>query len=304
MRNAKLVLVVILIVVLSLVGCGTSNDNTPGNNGNSNNPPIKETDYHKGTTALKLSFLPSSPPDVMYDGQPVPFSLEITNTGVADTTAYITLSGHDKNIIQMDWTNRRVGPIVGRSDNYPQGGYASIEEEGRVRLPAESESYPTTLKVTACYPYSTEAIIPVCVDPDPTNNKDDTCTPKPISVSGGQGAPVAVTKVETISVRGSASFRLTVQNQGKGYVLKTDKVLSCMSRLPQPDLDAIEVTEAKIGVNSLVCDPAIIRLVNNVGTTKCTGKVNSGSAYTSNLLLKLSYAYKDSITKPVSVRRI
>jgi hypothetical protein len=284
----------ILLLIFFIAGCSGSG---------SNNQPDKGTNFHKGTTALKMVFLPNSPPDVMYDGQSFPFSIEFTNTGAADTTAYITLSGHDQNIIMLNWDNKVVGPIPGKSEGYPIGGYGALDGEARMKLPDESESYPTTIKATACYPYITEAVIPVCVDPDPTNNKDDVCTPATISISEGQGAPVTVKSVSTRPTAGISYFTITIQNMGTGEVLKTEKLQMCMDRLPQPDLDVVEVVEAKIGVRALECNPPLIRLVNKIGTTTCKGDVGMDNAYTSNLLLNLKYGYKDSITKPVIVRR-
>ena len=297
MRNRQFAILAVLLILVFSFGCGSI-----GGNGGTT---VQGESFHTGTSAIKLKFMPNSPPSVMDDGQTYFFSLEITNIGAYTTSPHIFLTGHDTNIIRLSsWNNRIVGPINGKDENYPQGGYSLIEDQVPIVLPPESESYPTTLKLTACYPYSTEANIPICVDPDPTNNRDDACISKSVSTSGGQGGPIAVTMVVPNSNRGQASFSIKIQNLGDGDVILPGKVDSCLSRLSPMEMDVVQITGARLGTNQLVCTPTTIRLSNKVGTTTCKGAISAASSFTSNLILDMDYGYKNSILTPVSVRRV
>jgi hypothetical protein len=189
MRNSILVFTVICTLIMFSYGCG---ENGTFGGGNSNQAASA---YSTGTQGIVLDFLENSPPADLYDQQTYPFSVELYNKGSSDTNPYMTLSGFDKNIIHVDWTNRQVGLIPKRSIEYPEGGYGYLTDNVRITLPQEATGIPTTIMATACYDYETSATIQICVDPNPASNKDDVCEAKSFTISGGQSAPVAITGV-------------------------------------------------------------------------------------------------------------
>jgi hypothetical protein len=309
MRNNAIAFFVICLLVMSTYGCS----NEPGVGGTSNNAfgggNNKQTQgsmptYNTGLTGIKLEFLINSPPADMYDGQKFPFSLDMINTGNTTTNPYITLSGFDKNIIRADWTGKQPGAIPKKGPDYPEGGYGSLSEEILITLPPEVPSLPTTIKATACYDYITDAGIQVCVDPDPTNNKDDVCAPKQVTDSVGQAAPVAVTSVIQQPSRGITSFIVTIKNVGGGDVLNVNKVSQCMGQLAPIDLEVVNIVDASLGTQALSCTPTTVRLVKGIGVTDCKITGLTGNAYTTTLMISLKYGYKSSITKSVNVRRM
>ena len=307
MRNGIALFLIAVMIAMAFYGCSSPDTGggiqfSTGNNGNSG---TADQNYNKGTTGLKLDFLANSPPSELYDGQTFPFVLEILNTGITDTNPYITLTGFDKNIVKVDWTNRQPGLIYGKSQINPTGGYGTIDDNVKVSLPSGVDVFPTPVTAIACYEYVTEGISQVCVDPDPTNNRDDVCAAKLIQLSGGQGAPVAITKIETKPSIGTNYFLITVSNLDKtGAVISYDKVSSCTDQLTYQEVDVVDIMSANLGSQKISCEPNTIRLVNGVGTTTCTATGLTGSAYSTSLQLNLKYGYKTSITKSLNIRRM
>jgi hypothetical protein len=309
MRNNAIAFLIICLLVVAVYGCSseTNADGTTKNAfGSGSNKQTQGTmpTYNTGLTGITMSFQINSPPTEMYDGQVFPFALEIFNTGNTTTNPYITLSGFDKNIIHVDWTNKQPGSIPKKGPDYPQGGYGALSEEVKVTLPTEVTALPTTVKATACYDYMTDASVQVCVDPDPTNNKDDVCTPKTITISTGQAAPLSVSGIAQQPSRGITSFIVTIKNVGGGDVLKVDKVSQCMGQLSPIDTDVVDVIDARLGTQLLSCTPTTIRLVKGQGVTNCKISGLTGNAYATTLMLSFRYGYKSSITKSVNVRRM
>jgi len=307
MRN-RIALVLILIAV-STVFYGCTNPETGGSSlfgtGKDKNTGSATQNYNTGIQGLTLSFLANNPPAELYNGQTFPFVLEIYNKGVTDTNPYVTLTGFDKNIINVNWANRQPGIISGKSQLNPIGGYGFIDDNVKVALPNGVDTFTTPVTAIACYEYVTEGIATLCVDPDPTNNRDDICAAKLVQLSGGQGAPVMITKIEAKPSIGTNYFLITISNADKtGSVIKSTKVSTCTEQLTYQEVDVVDVASASLGSQQISCEPATIRLVSGVGTTICEVSGLSGSAYTTSLILNLRYGYKTSITKTLNIRRM
>jgi hypothetical protein len=131
----------------------------------------------------------------------------------------------------------------------------------------------------------------------------DTCTAGTHSFSGGQGAPIAITKVESIPQKDKVRFIITVENVGGGRVI--DVVNVGDSKCAEGDFerqyyDIISLDEAYVSSDiPLECKPEQdIRLVNNKATIVCTADIedhlqNQGAAaYKSVLDIMLRYRYQ------------
>lgn len=295
MRNRIALFLIVILLAVAFYGCS---------GGNNTGTATTET-YNVGTIGLKLNFMPNSPPSELFNGQSFPIVIEMYNEGVTDTSPYVLLTGFDTNILKTTWTSTQVSKISGKSQMNPVGGYGVSENNVMVSLPTGIDTFSTTLTAIICYDYITEGITTICVDPDPTNNKDDVCSAKVAQLSGGQGAPVAITKVEARPSIGVNYFFITVSKMDKtGEVIKSSKVSSCTD-LAYDEVDVVDVASATLGTRSMSCDPTTIRLVNGVGTTTCqvTG-LGNGNAYTTSLVLNLRYGFKTSIAKSLNIRRM
>jgi hypothetical protein len=90
--------------------------------------------------------------------------------------------------------------LEGDNRDFPGGNFEVLYFPSFVYdLPEGVENYNPTFLVKACYDYVTIASPVMCIDPQPHSNAEKVCTPHTVHLSGGQGAPVAVTKVEQIS---------------------------------------------------------------------------------------------------------
>ncbi|MFB6198458.1 MAG: hypothetical protein ABEI52_09365, partial [Halobacteriaceae archaeon] len=81
--------------------------------------------------------------------------------------------------------------------------------------------------ITNCYLYTTHAAPVVCIDPAPNSQTTKSCTPSTYDGSDGQGAPVAVTKVEPESSRRRAIWHIDIKNIGNGEVWNPGRIEKC-----------------------------------------------------------------------------
>lgn len=292
----KLYGILVLGLILIFIGGCTPRSTTP-----------ETINYHSGNLGITLNLMVNSPPTNAYEGNDVPFYLEIRNQGAHDTSPKIWLSGHDPDIINVNWNGVSVSTIPGKSPSNPIGGYETLQAPNvQISLPDGVDAYSTNMKLTTCYGYVTQASAIVCVDPDPTNNQDDACAAKSVSLSGGQGGPVAITNIRNEpSAGGSIMFTITISNVGGGTIIDKGRVGTCTTKMTAADIDTISIASARLGKNTLTCTPQDpVRLVNGKGTIYCRQDGLTGSAYTTTMNLDISYGYKSSISRSMNVRRI
>ncbi len=223
----------------------------------------------------------------------------------------------------------------------PRGGLYTTEFDGNIKVnKIVVDKYEPTILVTACYPYFTHAAPSVCIDPFPFDTRQE----KVCNIGGKtlepQGAPVAITKIEQEASKGKIRFKITIENVGKGDVIWANELVwpSELSGLvplmalidrcspadlgPDPkildrkDFDKVQLIEVKVANADLLeggkCTPFmegtnnIIRLFDGEGLVICTYDVPSDteSAYITPISIKLSYAYRSTISKPISIKKI
>ena len=289
-----------IFCTIFLSGCGSSQGGT------------SPTDYHTGNQGIVFSFMQNSPPTEVFNGDRVPFVVEIKNQGAHPTTPMFWLTGYDRSIIRFSphhWEGATSSKrqLEARDENNPIGGYDTLEANSvSIVLPEEVDSYNTNMKLTACYPYVTHASAQVCVDPDPTQNQDDACTTGVVSLGSGQGGPVAVTHIEQAASQGKVRFTITVSNVGDGTVIEQGAVGTC-TNLKQSQIDVVDVKWGTVaGKGFTECKPNPIRLVNGRGVVYCEASLGGlpNTAFTSLVSIEISYGYKSSISRSISIKRI
>ncbi len=296
-------LVIILLCVMALSGCNTTNNN-----------PYANLDYRTGTEGLVVNFAAGSPPDKVYKDSYLNLVLEVRNKGAyynAPGNAKIYLSGFDPTAIHFANYNQNgkyaemdVPEIMGKNAYMADGGYEVMEfkENGKVNVPF-GDTYTPTLMATSCYTYQTIATPNVCVVSDPLAiTKDNVCKPDPISMTS-QGAPVAVTKVEEEVMQQSLNFIITVQNVGDGKVFSQAAMSNCPFQLKYDDMDKVNVDVSMSGAGTITCTPTTreIRLVNGKGVIFCRVPVELHTSYVTPLMIKVSYGYTSSVTRTVTI---
>lgn len=309
MKKAIIILGAILICVLFLVGCagGSSRQRDTG-------------DYRVGTQGLEISFKSNSPPSRVYaeDGT-FPVALEVRNLGVfpgegdGSLTADIYFRGFDTNIIQnLDQESVSFDEEDAKTRYNPEGGFEILQVDASIDpgyfQNTKIDSYDADLVAIACYPYRTYAAVDVCIDPNP-NKKNvllDVCTPGVYS-SGSQGAPIAVTSVESIPQKGKARFTIRLSNVGGGDVLRESALGMCVDTdIDREELDKVTLVNAQLS-NGIPLDCSgndEIRLVDGQEATvvcKAEGLDESMPAFKTILLFELAYAYKKTAYRTVSI---
>jgi hypothetical protein len=276
-----------------------------------------------GTQGLELSFNPGSQTDIIMCKE-VEVFLDITNKGAFDVEngklSWIVEDQFLKPLFEKQQSFPPEGKLEGKNDFNPQGGvYRTSFKARSLTLPSQLEMYSSPLILQACYPYRTLASVPVCVDPDVRGvNKQKPCTPKTISLSGGQGAPVAVTRVETLMLpegnKVRPMFKIFVQNLGSGVVVKEDDIddaCSVSRGLVSEDLQKFASFVApKVDLQERVlnCEPVPVRIeLGKESDFVCESdhlyEVGEGT-FSTILNVELDYGYINTVVAPVTITRL
>jgi len=337
----KRLVLALMVILVSLSACVNKNAGS-----------TQSSDVYKGTEGIVMNFMPSMPPSQIYSSDTLNFNLEIRNKGTYDAGTVpnnengpyekflkFYVSGYDKSILTGKKEGGSIDPIFdkwlfweaeleGKSEFNPQGGIVYKDFSTKIgTLPEGMDSFRTNFLLTACYTYETLAVSSVCIDPVPysTVTREKACTVSDVSLSGGQGAPVAVTKIEEEASKGKARFKIYFENKGNGKIFdmssnkRTDKDgnLKCNpyseEGLGYDDLDKITLNKVSVGSDDITldCDPVMkdgsntIRLIDGRGFIICEKDGLTGtSAYNTPIEINVAYGYKTSIQKEIEILKI
>jgi hypothetical protein len=178
----------------------------------------------------------------------------------------------------------------------------------------------THLYLTTCYDYRTEFSQNICIDSDVYNlNKDKACTPQNIALSSGQGAPVAVTKIETRIIFKSQEntiqpqFTIHLKNMGQGNIINRNNIHSiCSSQsIGIEELNVISLEAEIFGLSGniqLDCKPKNpIKIKDKSTKVVCTSPESlstEAGTYLSPIHITLDYGYTTTISKDITIKRL
>lgn len=306
---------------------------------------ISQSNVHVGTLGLEISLVKNAPPaelQMAEDGRmPFQVGVSIENKGAYDIKNGYLLLAVDKTYMEiMGWelpsdrytqvgaSGERVDfRINGRSELEPVGQsdvlFANVEA-----LPLDKQSVTHTSRIgaTVCYDYGTTASADVCIDTDVYNLKplDKVCTVKDITLSGGQGGPISIDKIDVTSLPNSGEgdqktvspqFVVHVTNKGLGIPFRPDKVRDACSAtsLKPEEINAITIDDITFSGYSLKagyfdCTPTQLKLGTQDDKFICKVKKGVISAktatYSTTLQVMLKYGYSQSISKETTVNRL
>lgn len=309
-KTTFLIFLISTLLLLSIIaGCGSFKKGT-------GEPDIDTDALATGTEGLVLRFLPDQPPPKVYTQAPLNFLVEVWNRGTHTiNNADFFLTGYDKMMIPSLRDRAQISEALeGKSQYNPQGGFTTLMfDSSDVSLPTSMPSYRPTFLLTACYPYQTIATPLICVDPNPQDTvSDKACRIQKSYGTGSQGAPVAVTNIESESNPSYMYFRIHVSNiaggtdQASGTVYGMDALHKCPDQLTYSDLNTIDF-QADLGGTPMDCEPKTgkIRLVNNKAIIFCKYRyTQTGGAYQTPLNVKLFYGYKSSTSTMVEIENL
>jgi hypothetical protein len=298
---------------------------------------------HEGTEGLKMDFLESSPPDEVYVGDIFPVTLDMQNKGAYDIERGVIALGIEEGYVEIrspEYMDKLLGfDILGRSAYDPIGGIDRKTIVLKARgLDPQSETHTTTVAVTTCYPYKTEATAHVCVDTDIYGQRqaEKVCTPQTLGMGiikrggqelpRGQGAPIAITKIEQKMMMHPENdelikpqFMIYVKNMGDGLPIDVGVYEEACTATGISN-QAWNVVGARVYLSDrsvqLNCTPKLepgsgskagyIKLEKQEDFIKCTleeGISKAMGTYTTPLMIDLIYGYTFTISKEVLIRR-
>jgi hypothetical protein len=314
--DKKAIFLIAALVALAFIisGCRIfgPTDKTPGE-------PLTpyEAEIHKGLGGLEMAFVKGQPPSTVWEKENFPITLRIQNRGAFDIQdGRLAITGNLYFVPQENTELSLAFDLDGKSLFNPEGGF-SFEEYQATAGEVDADKTDSFF-IVACYPYETFASATICINPRVIEIEDSAppreCIVGPISIIGGQGAPVAVTGIdEEIMHLGEdmirLSLKISVSNAGKGKVVKTssyDKDCEKMA-LSMDEVGVIEVKDIQFSSYRLGSDEYSIKCQNLKSdrtftldasgkfTLECYADMNlayiGASAFTTPLTIELSYGY-------------
>ena len=235
MKTINKISIITTILLLFIAACNaTSTQKT------------KEIDVRVGFAGLTLEFLKNTPPQRIFESDKFPVVIKIRNTGAADikdSQAVLSL-GFEKDYTQNIELLRSGGvqPLPDlKAENtaaFSLEGKSQINQKGEEevvsynlaagKVDPQSEFHSSTVMATLCYPYQTILDTTFCMDTDVSSLRPGkkVCRLQDLSFANGQGAPVAISKIEVQMLPSQESGKITpqfliyIENKGQGIVIK------------------------------------------------------------------------------------
>ncbi|MBN2421845.1 hypothetical protein JXB41_01345 [Candidatus Woesearchaeota archaeon] len=313
MKNTSVL--IMLLFILSACQTGV-NDNA-----------TKEKIY-TGETGLELEILDRSLPESVFEDERFDMVLKLTNKGAYPITA-------GDSILKIT-TEKDYMEIIEPKGSLPYIYSGSFDLDGKEkfqntddfevkefklmskRLDEQSQIHTVTILATVCYNYVTKAYADICIDTDVYNTKpiEKSCSAEQVSLNGGQGAPVAVTRIEPKMLSDGDSvkpqFVIYLRNTDRGSVIEYERINTiCSKESPdRDDYNNVQLTDIRFSGydrNDFRCEPDIAKLENEEDYIICTlqqGIPRSTPSYKTPLYLEFSYAYTLSEQVQLDIERM
>ena len=329
--NKRIILIIGILSLLVIAGC---DGGLFGGGGDKD--AITGIDVRKGFSGLRMEFLTNAPPENVFEDGRFPISLKIKNAGASDIVDGVLVFGSEIAYVNasIESEERQEFSINGKSIFSPVGDEDFITVSALAKqVGPQSETHPSTIFATACYPYKTILGTSVCIDTDIIGEKrgQKACSIRDLVFGEGQGAPVAITKVETRMLpqegeKVKAHFIIRIENVGNGQVVNLSNFdKACTSEgLNYKDFFNRIVVSASLSGKPLECNGekiddthVIVKLRGGKGSTlekkedliRCSTKDaddidTSFDAYVAPLSIELDYGYTFSISKDIIIEKI
>jgi hypothetical protein len=219
--------------------------------------------------------------------------------------------------------------LEGKKFTNPTGNeeFVSIDVKSR-GIEAQSETHTSVILATACYKYKTEFGGNVCVDTDIFNLRPikKVCQIKDLTFTAGQGAPVAVTKVETQILPDETSnnirpqFLIHVENKGNGEVVHKQRYGQVCSKFDRVEGEELYEDFNVVFVNAFLSEKQLdcsladegdegrVKLKDKKAVARCVlsqeNAIDSNKdAYISTLRVELDYGYTETISAQTTIEK-
>ncbi|MFH0868536.1 MAG: hypothetical protein V1831_04450 [Candidatus Woesearchaeota archaeon] len=314
--NKKIIFTVIVSLFL-IAGC---------TGGSKEERSITDVNVRVGTEGLTMVFMQNAPPGSVFENSRFPIAIELKNNGAEDINGGEgkLVFGFEKTYVDGECKEEDCDiSIQGKSVFNPIGSKKIVTITANAKtVGPQSETHPSTILATACYPYKTILGSSVCIDTDIYGERKGkkACTVHDLSFSKGQGAPVAITKIEPRMLyadqnKVTPQFIIYVENVGNGEVVDSGKVENACSSgsLLYTDFNVLKVVSVSLSGKELDCkvdkETNSIRLRDKADMIVCEVKDADDvdrnlDAYTAPLKIELVYGYTFTISKNIVIEKI
>ena len=297
------VLGILLIIIIS--GCDIENNNDS---------------FRKGNLGLAINPLGGWQNSEVYEDNSFQIAFKIKNEGVFNISKGIFVVSADRDLIDYS-NNKQIFDLRGRTKFFNEGEDTIITYDLKTKpLPLHTQMV-SDIRSDICYPYNTIFSKDVCINSDIYNtykDKPSLCNKDEMSISGGQGAPVAVTHVKLKMIPSEGGViplvEFEVRNLGRGLILNYNTYEDACSLRDYgfKNYGMINVDKAYLGSDVLECNNAIITINKEMkkneysdsrkAVIKCKGPLMDPSEpYVSNVRLYLKYGYKEHLKSKIIV---
>ena len=255
---------IILVLTMSIIVLSGCNQNKQ-----KEQKPINVEAVRTGKAGISTTFAANMPPTEAVASESFNVAMLIKNEGatdIKDEPIIVTLSGYDQTFYEAipfvseglsssratftknqaaqndDQNIAKLTSLKGKSVLVPVGEKDMIiyalrpKKDSKNKITLPPGDYAVNLLATTCYPYQTVYVGTICIDPN-QNNPNSVETPackvkSPITLSAGQGGPVAINKLEedivfpideeTKKVVPKVMFKVYFENVGGGKIISRD----------------------------------------------------------------------------------
>jgi len=328
-KNRLLVLISLMAAVIFISGCAQGGGFSLANFGKKQvMTPEEEAAaralIYRGTDGIVINFAKDMPPSIVYDVEPMTLGFEVRNKGAKDATlVHLFISGIDPawldsatvdsaaaSTLKTDGIDAKT--IEGKELVRGEGGYRLVTVQLKKKeLSAGTDTYKPNIVVNACYKYATIANPIICVDPEPFKGTagSKACKISDVLIASGQGAPIAVTKVEETMIGGEKpelQLRIFVENVGKGTAFYTLPDTNTKANTYDcRNFDITSLNKIKATVAGFTCTPSdTLQLIEGKGILFCKKTPEAASAaYTMPINIQLDYGYMSSASQLVEIKK-
>lgn len=255
--------------------------------------------YKQGYGEPHIVFEEASFPEREYQNSQISLAVDVQNDAAYDAESIkLSIVGFEPTYVELSPAEETIDDLEGKNVYTPAGGRETIIFNGQVHSLLNNADFNLqNYRLYLAYSSHVEFSPTVCINPSQHEVYDSSCQlpTGPISFSG-QGAPVAVTRMEEIIRPGinNIEFRLAVDNKGQGKMKK------------------LFIRDARLGNNQLSCifreneiNPQELEITSSTSTTEivCTGTLESQNSYTTALFVDVGYDYELAVQRSLRIEK-
>ena len=332
----KFYFTIFIFAVIILAGCAGSGSKS------------KAIDVFSGTEGIAAEFAKTAPPQSVFESSNFPIFIKLKNIGaynIPESKKGVLSIGIEKDYVKSlkFEPSSSLSDIKDNQASFYLRGKEQINPKGEDlvvpitaatgRLDPQSERRESTLTATLCYPYKTVLSTTVCIDTDTAGIRPGkkVCEVKDMTFSNGQGAPVAVTRIEPQMVPDGElikpQFLIFVENSGRGNPVDSANYNSiCGSQDAEKGLwNVAHLSAFAAGDIQMICCPndslggqctetetspdkmkGFVRFRDRKDFVRCTfrnGIKKTDDTFTSPLRIEIDYGYVQTIAANFVIQR-